>query len=424
MVFSSLSFLCIFLPVTLIVHYLLPERFVRIRNAFLILMSLVFYSYGEPVYVLLLLLCTVWTYLLTRSIAALDTYKDGTYARYRKALLAAGVILDFAVLGVFKYAGFLAGSFVSLFPAAGAYIHIPDIALPIGISFYTFQSVSYLIDVYRKDLEASKRYSKVLLYVSFFPQLIAGPILRYRDMDRAMDERHIGIDSLSEGMQRFIRGLSKKVLIANACGAAVDRVFALNEAALSSPLVILTALAYTFQIYFDFSGYSDMAIGMGRMFGFRFPENFDLPYTASSMRDFWRRWHISLSGWFRDYLYIPLGGNRKGRLRTVINRMIVFFCTGLWHGANWTFVFWGLFHGFFVSVENLPSKKKDSMEKSAGGGSLFLRLAKHVYVMAVVCTGFMIFRADSLKQAFSMILTAFTGACSTIVQKQALLTLH
>ena len=416
MVFSTLSFLCIFLPFAAGVHFLLPQRFVGIRNAFLILMSLLFYSYGEPVYVLLMLLCTLWTFFLTRLMSG----------KLRQAALYAGVISDFLILGFFKYAAFFLENLLAAVPALAPVLKVPDISLPIGISFYTFQSVSYLIDVYRGDVEPSRKYGKVLLYISFFPQLIAGPILRYSDMDKAMDGRRADVSDLGTGVRRFIRGLSKKVLIANVCGAAVDRVFSLPDASLSSPLVLLTALAYTFQIYFDFSGYSDMAIGMGRMFGFRFPENFNYPYRAVSMQDFWRRWHISLSGWFRDYLYIPLGGNRRGTLKTIRNRMLVFFCTGLWHGANWTFVFWGLFHGFFVSVENLFVRTKENEPAKDPSGSkekgIVRKIIGRLYVMIVVTAGFLVFRADSLRQAMDMFWIILSRNCGTIAQQQALYT--
>ena len=279
----------------------------------------------------------------------------------------------------------------------GTNIALTNIALPIGVSFFTFQAMSYTIDVYRGEAKAEKNYARVLLYISFFPQLIAGPIVKYSDIASEIDSRHAGADDIARGLRRFIIGLSKKVIISNAMGMAADAVYGLEYGNVAMLTAWVGAVAYMFQIYFDFSGYSDMAIGLGRMFGFHFKENFNYPYSSNSIQDFWRRWHISLSTWFKTYLYIPLGGNRKGKTRTWINRLIVFFFTGLWHGASWTFVVWGLYHGLFLTIETVFPK----LTKKLG-------IFRYLYVFFVVCIGFVFFRADSMAQAFTIIGAMFT----------------
>ena len=280
----------------------------------------------------------------------------------------------------------------------GLTLPVPQIALPIGISFFTFQALSYVIDVYRGVVEAQKNYFRILLYISFFPQLIAGPIVKYRDIASQIADRSQDLEKIARGLRRFVCGLAKKVLIANTMGQAADVIFAQDLGSLSAPSAWLGAVAYIFQIYYDFSGYSDMAIGLGLMFGFEFKENFNYPYGAANMQDFWRRWHISLSTWFKEYLYFPLGGNRKGKPRTALNRLIVFFCTGLWHGANWTFVIWGLWHGAFLLLEEyVPVFKK--LPRALGS----------VYTMLVVTVGFVVFRADSLAYGAGYIGKMLTG---------------
>ena len=385
MVFSSLTFLCIFLPVVFILHTVIPN--IHIRNALLILASLVFYAYGEPVYVLIMIGSSLVNYSSAFFIAKFEKIK--------KFILILSLVLNLGTLCIFKYLGFFTESFNSL---TGLSIPVPVITLPIGISFFTFQALSYVIDVYRKTVDVQKNYFKVLLYISFFPQLIAGPIVKYRDIANEIDKREIKTDSIARGFRRFICGLLKKVIIANTMAVAADALFTVEKGDLSVLLTWLGALSYLFQIYYDFSGYSDMAIGLGLMFGFKFKENFNYPYSALNIQDFWRRWHISLSTWFKEYLYIPLGGNRKGKLRTVFNRIIVFFFTGLWHGANLTFIIWGLWHGLFLLIEEyVPVLRK------------LPKVIAHIYTMLIVILGFVVFRADTLSFGFTYIGSMFSG---------------
>ncbi len=383
MTFSSLVFLCIFLPLVFLAHSLIPA--IRVRNALLILASLAFYTYGEPVYVLLLPGSVLLNYTCVRLMSG----------RRKKRVMILAVIFNLILLAVFKYAGFFVESLNAL---TGGELPVPKIHLPIGISFFTFQAMSYLIDVYRGEVEAEKSPFRVLLYISFFPQLIAGPIVRFRDIAGELRERTVKLDEAAEGLRRFLFGLAKKVLIANVMGSVVDAVYGAEMSHVNLLTAWIGAVAFLLQIYFDFSGYSDMAIGMGRMFGFHFRENFDLPYTSTSVREFWRRWHISLSTWFKEYVYIPLGGNRKGALRTGLNKLLVFFLCGLWHGANWTFVLWGLFHGAFSFLEEaVPRLRK------------LPRWIGWLYTMLVVTVGFVIFRAETVGQAFRMLGRMFGG---------------
>ena len=396
MVFSSLPFLCIFLPVVLVLYRLVPG--LAAKNVLLAVASLVFYAYGEPVYVLLMVASSVLNYawaLLLRT---------GGKPR-RRAVLAIAVIQNLGVLGVFKYAGFLVET---LNGATGLALPVPQITLPIGISFFTFQALSYVIDVYRGEVEAQRNYVRILLYISLFPQLIAGPIVKYHDVAAELESRTQTADGLARGLRRFIIGLSKKVLIANAMAVVVDTLFAAPSGQLNAAGAWIGAAAYALQIYFDFSGYSDMAIGLGWMFGFHFKENFRHPYASTSVREFWRRWHISLSTWFRDYLYIPLGGNRKGAARAALNRIIVFFLCGLWHGASWTFVFWGLYHGVFMLIEQYVPFFKNN----GGTGSTASRARRafgHIYLIVVVLVGWVFFRADTIDQGFAWVAAMFTG---------------
>lgn len=384
MVFSSLIFLCIILPVVYILHLVIPSM--RWKNVLLIIASLLFYAYGEPVYVLLMILSTVINYLGAR---ALNTVPQ------KKLILTVVVVLNLGMLGVFKYTGFVLNTLNEI---GGLHIPVPNIVLPIGISFFTFQALSYVIDVYRGNVEVQKNYFKVLLYISFFPQLIAGPIVKYRDIELEINDRKVTAEESAAGLRRFTFGLAKKVLIANTMGLTADHIFGAGNDSLNILTAWIGALSYILQIYYDFSGYSDMAIGLGRMFGFHFKENFLHPYGATSIQDFWHKWHISLSGWFKEYLYIPLGGNRKGRMRTCVNKIIVFFCTGLWHGANWTFVLWGLFHGAFLLLEDfIPALKK------------LPKALSHIYVIVVVTVGFVLFRADTIVQGAYFIGQMFTG---------------
>lgn len=384
MIFSSLTFICIFLPITYILHTIIPS--IKVKNIILVIASLLFYAYGEPVYVLLMLLSTIINYL---SAFLIDKYKS-----HKKPILILNVILNIGILCVFKYTGFIVTSINSI---TGIGLKIPEISLPIGISFFTFQALSYVIDVYYDRVDMQRNYLKVLLYISFFPQLIAGPIVKYRDISAEIDNRSCNASETAVGLRRFICGLAKKVIIANTMGTVADAIYDIVPNEAGALAAWLGAIAYMLQIYYDFSGYSDMAIGLGKMFGFHFKENFIYPYGATSIQDFWRKWHISLSSWFKEYVYIPLGGNRKGKARTCLNRIIVFLLTGLWHGASWTFVIWGLFHGFFLLLEEVVPIKK--LPKFIG----------QVYSFIVVCIGFVIFRADTISYAGQMIKTMFTG---------------
>ncbi len=384
MVFSSLEFVCFFLPIVFILHYIIPG--IYLKNALLILASLLFYAYGEPVYVVLMIASAFFNYILARIVAN---------ARWKKLWLFLDIAINLGILFFFKYMAFFMETFNYI---SGQQLEIINVKLPIGISFFTFQALSYVIDVYCGKIQLQKSFWKVLLYISFFPQLIAGPIVKYRDISDALSYRKIDIEQVFYGMRRFICGLGKKVLIANAMGQAADAVFSADMVEINILAAWIGAVSYMLQIYYDFSGYSDMAIGLGGMFGFRFQENFKYPYGAASIKEFWRRWHISLSSWFKEYLYIPLGGSRKGKFRTGINKLIVFFCTGLWHGANWTFIVWGLYHGFFSMLEEyIPFTKK------------IPRQIAYIYTMFVVCIGFVIFRADTLTQGIYIISQMLSG---------------
>ena len=352
----------------------------------LIAASLLFYSAGSLVHLPLLLAVVAVNYL-----AGLLFQRQ---VRQKREVLILALILNLGALVVFKYLDFFTGSINNLF---GLSLPLAGLALPIGISFFTFQGMSYTLDVYRDGEVGTRSFWELLLYISFFPQLIAGPIVKYHDVAQQIRQRSASIEDMAAGCRRFIVGLSKKLLLADLLAVAVDAIYA-NSALCDARLSLIGGLCYAMQIYFDFSGYSDMAIGMGRMFGFHFLENFDHPYTASTIQEFWRRWHVSLSSWFREYLYIPLGGNRKGLARTCRNILIVFFLTGLWHGASWTFVLWGLWHGLWSVVERVTPLKKLS-------GTVF----GHIYTLLIVVLGFMLFRADGIAQAVSMIGSLFTG---------------
>lgn len=388
MVFSSMVFLCVFLPAAFCLHLLLPGM--RAKNFLLVVASLVFYAYGEPIYVILLVASSAGNYILARL--------TGECPKIRKLTMTLAVVINLGLLVIFKYSGFLVDTFNSV---TGAGILVPQVRMPIGISFFTFQALSYVIDVYRGDASVQKNFGKVLLYISFFPQLIAGPIVKYHDVEAEINNRKQTPEEIGKGIRRFIAGLSKKVLIANTMGLVADNLFGAAATGITGPGAWLGAVSYMLQIYFDFSGYSDMALGLGMMFGFHFHENFDYPYISASIREFWRRWHMSLSGWFKEYLYIPLGGNRRGKFRTVVNKMIVFVCTGVWHGASFNFLFWGIYHGFFLMLEEyIPFIGKK-------GGKL-KSFFQHVYALLVVCVGFVFFRADTMKQGCFWIREMFT----------------
>ena len=403
MVFSSPVFLFAFLPAVFLLERLCPS--LRLKNALLAGASLVFYAFGQLVFLPLFLGSVLLNYLSGLALMRRD--------RGRRGILTLAVTLNLLVLGVFKYGDFVLTN-LGQTPAG--------ILLPIGISFFTFQGMSYVIDVYRDPASGTADFGKLLLYLAFFPQLIAGPIVKYHDIAPQIDSRGTDPASTEEGLRRFIRGLGKKLLIADAVGRIADAVFTGDTGDLR--LAWLGAICYTLQIYYDFSAYSDMAIGMGRIFGFRLKENFLHPYAADSLRDFWRRWHVSLSSWFKEYLYIPLGGSRKGKLRTALNRLLVFLCTGLWHGANWTFVVWGLGHGLLSSLEGaLPTER---LRESRAG-----RLLSRVLTLLAVTLLFVIFRAEDLSAAGAMLRALFAGSVTaagtvelvSLLQPAALLTL-
>jgi alginate O-acetyltransferase complex protein AlgI len=381
MVFSSFVFLFLFLPVVLLLYYICPARG---RNFLLLAASLLFYAWGEPVYVLILLFSTVFDYTNGRLIAH---FRDAGRRTAAKTVLVIDICGNLGILGFFKYADFLIGTVNSV---SGAGIPLLQIALPIGISFYTFQTMSYTIDVYRGIVPAQKNILTFGTYVALFPQLIAGPIVQYKTIGGELECRKTSVADFSDGAFRFTVGLAKKVVLANQIGSLSSAIFAADS--LTAASAWLGAVAYTFQIYFDFSGYSDMAIGLGRMFGFHFPENFDHPYTARSVTEFWRRWHISLGAWFREYVYIPLGGNRRGLAVQTRNILIVWMLTGLWHGASWNFVLWGLYYGALLIVEKIYFLRKSGNVPVAGRyGRLVKAIWKHIYTMFFVIVGWVIF---------------------------------
>lgn len=370
MVFSSPVFLFAFLTAVYILYRIIPT--ITAKNVLLLIFSLVFYTYGEPKALLLMIISIEMNYWFGRSMKQEN--------KFRKTSLVCAVTANLLMLGIFKYAGFGAGLLG---------IDIPHIALPIGISFYTFQAMSYVVDAYRNPEYIQKSRFRLALYITFFPQLVAGPIVKYYDFVSQIDHREHNPEQTAKGIKRFITGLSKKLLIANTMAISADYVYGLDNADLSVPLAWLGAVSYLFQIYFDFSGYSDMAIGLGAMFGFTFRENFNYPYISQSMQDFWRRWHISVSTWFKEYLYIPLGGNRKGKVRTAVNKLIVFFCTGLWHGASLNFIIWGLINGAFMMIESYGIIKPEK----------WFRPFRHIYAIFVTVLAFVFFRADDLQTA-------------------------
>jgi len=387
MLFSSSIFLFAFLPIVFILNIILPARS---RNFFLLAASLVFYAWGEPFFILLMLFSITINYCLAILISNASSFRS------KQSFLVVAVVLNLVLLGVFKYANFIT---LNLTRLTGFDLAPASIPLPIGISFFTFQALSYIIDVYKGSSAAEGNILNVALYISFFPQLIAGPIIKHHDIAEQIRARSIDAGKISSGIARFITGLSKKLLIANILGESADIIFSSSPSQIGSLSAWAGALAYTLQIYFDFSGYSDMAIGLGRMFGFEFKENFNYPYVSSSMNEFWKRWHISLTNWFREYLYIPLGGNRNGTVRTYMNLLTVFLCTGFWHGAEWTFVVWGLSHGAFMMLERSGIIKPESQKN---------RLAGKIYTLFVVTVTFTIFRAPDLSFALRYLRTMFS----------------
>ena len=379
MVFSSMIFLCVFLPVVLVVYYVLPKQ---LRNLWLLLASLFFYAWGEPRYILIMLFSTVFDYCNGRIIAYAT--EKGRHDTLGRAALVLSVVGNLGILCFFKYTDF---ALETLNRLAGTQFGLLQLALPIGISFYTFQTMSYTIDVYRGETTAQRNIISFGMYVCLFPQLIAGPIVRYKEVQKEVDARTTTISGVVHGLQRFLVGLAKKVLLANQIGALWDDIKGLGSADMSMALAWLGALAFTFQIYFDFSGYSDMAIGLGEMFGFHFPENFDHPYESKSITEFWRRWHMTLGAWFREYLYIPLGGNRKGVVRQIFNLFIVWFLTGLWHGAGWNFILWGLYYFVLLVLEKFVLR---------GVLERLPAIVQHLYALFFVVVGWVIFACDDM----------------------------
>ena len=386
MLFSSFVFIWMFLPVVLAGNCILQRiGGNRVTNVFLLVASLFFYAWGEPVYILLMLFSIAVNWLA-------GVLLERT--AHRRAVLAADVVVNLFLLGNFKYAGMAVSTFNTL---THADVPVPQIALPIGISFFTFQALSYVIDVYRHDCDAQKSVMKLALYISFFPQLIAGPIVKYRDIAEQIDNRTISAARTAEGIRRFIYGFGKKILLANTLAACVDEMYALPIAHISGRFAWAAAILYTMQLYYDFSGYSDMAIGLGKMCGFDFKENFEYPYISCSISEFWRRWHISLGTWFREYLYIPLGGSRHGAFRTDLNLFVVFLLTGLWHGANWNYVMWGISQGALVLLERNGLSKL--LRKN--------RLLAHVYTLFFATITLMIFRIESVTMGLTYAMYMF-----------------
>ena len=385
MVFSSLNFLLIFLPIVLLLHSVLPFKY---KNIVLLAASIIFYAWGEPRYLAIMIITILVNYA---GAILLDKHYS---SRQRLWIVSLTIVLDLSFLFYFKYFNFVVDNINGVLATD---FQLLDIIMPIGISFYTFQAMSYLIDVYRREVPAQKDVYKLALYIVLFPQLVAGPIVKYHDVCEQIDNRTIEFKNVIIGFKRFITGLAKKVLIANTLAEVVDKIFAQAPENLTTGVSWLGAVAYCLQLYYDFSGYSDMAIGLGLMFGFRFLENFNYPYISKSITEFWRRWHISLATWFKLYLYIPLGGNRKGAVRTYWNLFAVFLVTGIWHGAAWSYVAWGIWNGIFIVIERFFGLDKDKNDR------WYVSAAKHVYAFFAIVWGMIIFRAESLSYAYEYI---------------------
>ena len=400
MVFSSIFFLFTFLPLSLLIYWMSPAK---IKNFTLLAVSLFFYAWGEPVYVLLMIASILTNFVFGIFIES-ELIKEKRAVR--RALFISAVVFNILILGFFKYYGFLAENINALFNADISYSELP---LPIGISFYTFQVLSYVIDVYLGKVRLQRNPVSFALYVTMFPQLIAGPIVRYSDIESQLEQRNVSAAKFGEGAQRFIQGLGKKVLIANSMGALWDITQAMDMTGISVFSAWLGIIAYTFQIYFDFSGYSDMAIGLGKMFGFEFMENFDHPYISRSVTEFWRRWHISLGTWFREYVYIPLGGNRCSRIRQIRNIMAVWMLTGLWHGASWNFVVWGIYYGCLLLIEKMFLKKLIDNAPA---------IISHVYCMLAVIIGWVLFASRDIESAAAY-LGVMSGASGNVLVDNA-----
>lgn len=391
MLFSSNVFIYLFLPIILGLYLIVPRP---LRNFLLLIASLFFYVWGEKLYILILIASIILNYCMGLIIYRVAARRGANLA------IAFAVAANLGLLGIFKYANFVVNNLNQVLDQLGiAPIYLDTVHLPLGISFFTFHALSYVIDVYRREVPALKNPIDFAVYISFFPQSIAGPIVRYNDVAHQLKERTITLEGFAQGIRRFIIGLSKKMIIANTLAFPADAIFGLPADELTWRVAWLGVICYTFQIYFDFSGYSDMAIGLAKMFGFQFKENFNYPYISQSITEFWRRWHISLSTWYRDYLYIPLGGNRQGPWRTYANLLVVFFLCGLWHGASWAFIFWGLFHGLFLVMERM------------GLARVLERCwfpVRQAYALLVVMVGWVFFKAATLSQAMDY-LSAMAG---------------
>lgn len=394
MLFSSVTFLIYFLPIAILVYYLVPMRF---KNAVILLESLIFYSWGEPIYILLMVASILFNYISGRAISNLQSS-----ARFAKHILGLNVFVNLALLGFFKYADFAIDNINTILSTQ---IDVLNLPLPIGISFYTFQAMSYIIDLYWGKVNVQKNLVNFAVYISMFPQLIAGPIVRFKTVEEQLNVRTHSFELFSEGVIRFTFGLAKKVIIANNMGQIWTFINNMGVGELSIMNVWLLAFSFALQIYFDFSGYSDMAIGLGKMFGFKFDENFNYPYMSKSVTEFWRRWHISLGTWFKEYLYIPLGGNRKGNARQIVNIMIVWALTGLWHGASWNFAIWGMYFGFFLVMEKLFILK--AMEKLKNKTPFLAELVSRIYSSVVVVISWLIFSIVDTNRLIAMLRIMF-----------------
>ncbi len=388
MLFSSMTFISIFLPLVCGIYLLAKKEF---HNMILLIASIIFYAWEEPRFLAIMLLTILVNYF-----GAIWVNK---WVKYRKILLFLTIVANLSFLIYFKYFNFIIQNINNL----GGHISTLDIVMPIGISFYTFQALSYVIDVYRGECKVQKDIYKLALYICLFPQLIAGPIVKYHDISEQIDNRDVSFEKVIYGVKRFVFGLSKKVLIANTMGLVADKIFSQSPDMFSTPIAWLGAICYSLQLFFDFSGYSDMAIGLGSIFGFKFLENFNYPYISKSITEFWRRWHISLSSWFKQYVYISLGGNRGGKCKTVRNLGIVFLLTGIWHGAAWNFVFWGIWHGMFIIFEKLINIK----ELEPKLNMLWQKILMHIYCILVFVIGWVMFRADNLHYGGKYILNMF-----------------
>lgn len=404
MVFSNLVFLFVFLPIVLILYFVTPSKF---KNFLLLITSLFFYAWGEPVYVYLMLFSIFINYVFG---LLMENAQEKVFLK--KVYLVFAILVNLSVLGYYKYSSFFIENVNALF---GLEIANEPLPLPIGISFFTFQAMSYVIDVYRNDSKVQKNILDFALYIALFPPLIAGPIIRYNTIAEQLKKRVHSVELFSDGIRQFIIGLGKKVIIANPLGEIADTIFATQATELSVTTAWIGIIAYTLQIYFDFSGYSDMAIGIGKMFGFKFLENFNYPYIARSVSEFWRRWHISLSSWFRDYVYIPLGGNRKGPWKTYRNLLIVWTITGFWHGASWTFMAWGFYYGIIICIERLGFGKVIDY---------LWRPVQHVYVLLLVMIGWVFFRADNFTYSIDYLQTMFGLNGTALIDGTAIRFIH